>query len=235
MFCQKCGNQLNEGAAFCPMCGTKVDAATGIRVQDANENNVKPIRTKKSKKILIFLAAVIVVIVASSLIRNAIRTKDPITAERFIEVMESRGHKVYDATADYSDDDDVFHCYVAVAEGYKIYFFEMYSDTMAKKRYDRAYKYYKRQARNFDSEDVYVHKETGRNYSILSAIMHDASNDDYNCFARVGNVFISSGGSYLSNTEEGNLYNDMNALGLGYWATKHARQVWYTVLFQLLS
>ena len=40
MICQKCGNQLNEGAAFCPMCGTKVDAASGIRVQGTNENSV---------------------------------------------------------------------------------------------------------------------------------------------------------------------------------------------------
>ncbi len=24
MFCKKCGNQLNEGAAFCPCCGEKV-------------------------------------------------------------------------------------------------------------------------------------------------------------------------------------------------------------------
>ncbi len=24
MFCQKCGNELNDGAAFCPKCGTKI-------------------------------------------------------------------------------------------------------------------------------------------------------------------------------------------------------------------
>lgn len=26
MFCSKCGNQLDEGVAFCPKCGTKVGA-----------------------------------------------------------------------------------------------------------------------------------------------------------------------------------------------------------------
>ena len=40
MFCQKCGSQLNEGAAFCPKCGAKTDAASGIRAQGTNENSV---------------------------------------------------------------------------------------------------------------------------------------------------------------------------------------------------
>lgn len=40
MFCQNCGSQLNEGAAFCPKCGTKVDAASGIHMQGTNENSV---------------------------------------------------------------------------------------------------------------------------------------------------------------------------------------------------
>ena len=62
MFCQKCGNQLNEGAAFCPKCGTKVDVASGIRAEAVNENNVKPVKPKKSKRGIIIISIVVILL-----------------------------------------------------------------------------------------------------------------------------------------------------------------------------
>lgn len=53
MFCQKCGNQLNEGASFCPKCGLKIDAAPDSNSQEQvqyNQPNVKQIKHKESKK-----------------------------------------------------------------------------------------------------------------------------------------------------------------------------------------
>lgn len=50
MFCQKCGDQLNEGAAFCPKCGTRIDMPSGIRVGAVNGNKVKPLEPVNPKK-----------------------------------------------------------------------------------------------------------------------------------------------------------------------------------------
>lgn len=48
MVCKKCGNPLNEGAVFCPKCGTKIDAASSIRTQEKNENSTNTLEPKKS-------------------------------------------------------------------------------------------------------------------------------------------------------------------------------------------
>lgn len=53
MFCQKCGNQLNEGAVFCPKCGTRIDIPSSIRVEAVNENSAKPVKPKKKKRVII--------------------------------------------------------------------------------------------------------------------------------------------------------------------------------------
>lgn len=58
MFCQKCGNPFNEGAAFCPKCGAKTDATSGIRVQGIGENNNKPIKPKRKKSELLMCIGV---------------------------------------------------------------------------------------------------------------------------------------------------------------------------------
>lgn len=59
MFCQKCGNQLNEGAAFCPKCGTKIDVPSGIRVEAVNENSAKPVKPKKKKRGIIIVSIIL--------------------------------------------------------------------------------------------------------------------------------------------------------------------------------
>ena len=62
MFCQKCGNQLNDGAAFCPKCGAKVDAASGIPMQTAATNNEKPVKPKKGKRGIIIVSIVVILL-----------------------------------------------------------------------------------------------------------------------------------------------------------------------------
>lgn len=61
MFCQKCGNQLNEGAAFCPKCGTRIAVPSGIHVEAVNENNVKSVKPKKRKRGIIVVSIILVV------------------------------------------------------------------------------------------------------------------------------------------------------------------------------
>lgn len=61
MFCQKCGNQLNESAAFCPKCGTRIDVPSGIRVGAVNGNKVKPlepVKPQKSKRGIIIVSII---------------------------------------------------------------------------------------------------------------------------------------------------------------------------------
>lgn len=62
MFCKNCGNQLNEGASFCPKCGTKIGAATDIRMQvtsRSSENLIKPKKRKHGKIIVLIVIALI--------------------------------------------------------------------------------------------------------------------------------------------------------------------------------
>ena len=59
MFCQKCGNQLNEGAAFCPKCGAKVDAISEPRVQETNGNSMTITKLKKRKSTVLMCIGVI--------------------------------------------------------------------------------------------------------------------------------------------------------------------------------
>lgn len=59
MFCENCGNQLNEGAVFCPRCGVQTGAGSGVRVQGTNKSNVN---LKKPKKTLLMILICIGVI-----------------------------------------------------------------------------------------------------------------------------------------------------------------------------
>lgn len=68
MICQKCGNQLNEGAAFCPKCGTKTDAASGVRVRGAYENGISQTKPKKWKSKLLIGIGVFLYIIWSALL-----------------------------------------------------------------------------------------------------------------------------------------------------------------------
>lgn len=62
MFCQKCGNQLNEGAAFCPKCGAKVDAASSIPMQTATANNEKTVKLPKSKRGIMIVSIIVILL-----------------------------------------------------------------------------------------------------------------------------------------------------------------------------
>ena len=212
MFCQMCGNQLNEGAAFCPKCGTRIDIPSGIRVETVNENSAKPVKPKKSKKILAFLVVLFAVICAGILIRNATRTKNPITAERFITVMESKGYTVRDVTDDYADDKPVFECYVASTDyGCDIYFFDYYSETEAKNQFDSTIANLKRLTKNYSKSSVY--EESGKNYSIYSAYLISSYDILYVCSVRVENVQIHAADN--DSDDRFKIRADMESLGLG--------------------
>lgn len=63
MFCQNCGNQLNEGAAFCPRCGVQTSAASGMRVQGTSGNGVRQTNPKKIKTMILICIGIIFCIV----------------------------------------------------------------------------------------------------------------------------------------------------------------------------
>jgi hypothetical protein len=58
MFCQKCGNKLNDGAAFCPKCGTKVIIESNNTFQSTNNNTIVT-NTKSKKKNFIIIGIVL--------------------------------------------------------------------------------------------------------------------------------------------------------------------------------
>ncbi len=65
MNCQKCGNQLNEGASFCPYCGNKASFSM------ISNNAIDKSHHKKSKKVLvpiIFVIIAVMVIILAALI-----------------------------------------------------------------------------------------------------------------------------------------------------------------------
>lgn len=53
MFCENCGSQLNEGAAFCPRCGAQTGAVQTNRIQRVYENGVNQTKPKKRKSPLV--------------------------------------------------------------------------------------------------------------------------------------------------------------------------------------
>ena len=69
MFCPKCGNSLEDTAAFCDRCGAKTGSTqTSIEVQPIN-SQVQPQETAKNKsKFKLWMLPVIIVVVASVLV-----------------------------------------------------------------------------------------------------------------------------------------------------------------------
>uniref|UniRef100_UPI00405663DD zinc-ribbon domain-containing protein n=1 Tax=Acetatifactor sp. TaxID=1872090 RepID=UPI00405663DD len=68
MFCKKCGNQLNDSAAFCTKCGTPTSKDTNMRpvnanVQTGNNVSVKENAKKKPNFVLICASVLLVCIV----------------------------------------------------------------------------------------------------------------------------------------------------------------------------
>ncbi len=99
MFCKKCGNQLNDGAAFCPKCGCKVGAKaeqsdiSSIKKTDAKSENygtktahasnageldaVNAAPTKKRHSLAIILASVFGTIIVLSVLIIILMRKNP--------------------------------------------------------------------------------------------------------------------------------------------------------------
>lgn len=120
MFCQNCGSQLNEGAVFCPKCGTKTDAVSGIPVQDMGENNIKPIKPKKRKSGIIIVLIVIVLIAyaffsrysgdsSHSNVNNGKGADDPITvAQAYMLCIQYRDTSYIEKYLDEQLDNDAY-------------------------------------------------------------------------------------------------------------------------------
>lgn len=101
-FCGHCGNQLNEGAQLCPICGAEVKIKTETGFTFAEES--KPAKKKKSKvnkkvvKAIIAVVAVVGIltgahIVGSNLfgykatVREAVKAIEEIDADAFMALM----------------------------------------------------------------------------------------------------------------------------------------------------
>ena len=56
MFCSKCGNKANEGAAFCQTCGIQLSNGT-------TEPQIQAVEPKKKGKGIIFAACLVVAII----------------------------------------------------------------------------------------------------------------------------------------------------------------------------
>ncbi len=78
MFCQKCGNELSEGAAFCAKCGTKVEEQSIIQEPQTTLRGDKNER-KPHKKRAIIIAGLLLVI---ALIVLILMPKQPAWVER---------------------------------------------------------------------------------------------------------------------------------------------------------
>lgn len=48
VFCQKCGNEIKDGAKFCDKCGTAVNYEQNITVDSANVGTPKPMDFNKT-------------------------------------------------------------------------------------------------------------------------------------------------------------------------------------------
>lgn len=67
MFCPKCGNSLNEGAEFCPMCGTRIarkeNVESVITMTDSG-NNKSEKKSKKKWLIIVGIVALLSIVVS---------------------------------------------------------------------------------------------------------------------------------------------------------------------------
>ncbi|MBQ3074186.1 MAG: zinc-ribbon domain-containing protein [Ruminococcus sp.] len=51
MFCEKCGNPINEGAKFCRVCGNKVDAVDVEKTETVSRKTIEDIRAKEPETV----------------------------------------------------------------------------------------------------------------------------------------------------------------------------------------
>ena len=84
MFCKHCGNKINDGATYCPICGgelgKKVAAPSNRqiasdKIRNFNQVKKKKMSPKKTKKIKI-LAGIICIVIVTAFIGNYIYNMD---------------------------------------------------------------------------------------------------------------------------------------------------------------
>lgn len=51
MFCEKCGNSINEGAKFCRVCGNKVDAVDVEKTETVSRKTIEDVRAKQPETV----------------------------------------------------------------------------------------------------------------------------------------------------------------------------------------
>lgn len=61
-FCAKCGKQLGEQVAFCPVCGAKVSESESQQMCVEPQQSLKPQKNHISKKLLVIVMVMVVVI-----------------------------------------------------------------------------------------------------------------------------------------------------------------------------
>lgn len=73
MFCENCGEQINDNATVCPNCGVHISNEKPISIENGNNNTVSPNKANNSRKTIIVsavIAAVIFLIVIIAVIAN---------------------------------------------------------------------------------------------------------------------------------------------------------------------
>lgn len=61
MFCKKCGNELKEGAKYCPRCGAKIVINTGSDIDKKMSVNEDRKQNKDNKKVFLVIGCIAVV------------------------------------------------------------------------------------------------------------------------------------------------------------------------------
>ena len=84
MFCKHCGNKINDGAVYCPICGGELGKKVADssnrqmvsdKIRDFNQVKKKKMSPKKTKKIKI-LAGIICIVIVAAFIGNYIYNMD---------------------------------------------------------------------------------------------------------------------------------------------------------------
>ena len=56
MFCEKCGNQINDDASFCPHCGFTMGSSEGINL---NNSGSMPVSSQFNARTIAIIASLI--------------------------------------------------------------------------------------------------------------------------------------------------------------------------------
>ena len=62
VYCQKCGEELQEGWKVCPVCGNKIEEGMDTPKPDNDEKQSKPDNPKGKKKSIILAAAIVLIV-----------------------------------------------------------------------------------------------------------------------------------------------------------------------------